>query len=141
MTPRRLNATRCVMAKWEPSPYGLRKLRQEYGEERTELLLAFLDAQMAQQVTPLGPILREIVAKGGIFGMDSSIEMAQVLAHAIGVVRKQTEHKGSTLSTYPALKTAVEWLSLLALPAHPVTELPQHRMPIWDGEAPYADKR
>lgn len=115
-------------SEWTPSRYGYDKLVKDYGQDRADLLIEFLRLQMDQQITPLGPILRELTKLGGMFGLDDSIALAQVLSTSIAYVRGQTVQ-----ATPPdAIKPIVEALSLLILPKHSVTSLPQNRMPVWE---------
>lgn len=113
---------------WTPEKIGYDKLVQKYGQTRADLLVQFLRMQMDGLVVPLGPIVREIVAQGGMFGWTDQLELAFHLSTSIAHVRGQTFGSSPT----EPLKDCIESLSLLSLPRHHVTTLPQDRMPTWE---------
>jgi hypothetical protein len=86
---------------------------------------------MGNQVALLGPLVQELAALGGMFGWADSVDLAFHLANAIAHARGQTFGETRT----EGIKDAIDMLALLAIPPHPVTRLPDGRMPTWDHEA------
>lgn len=112
------------MFDWKPNEIGLKSVRDRYGEDAAQALVALIISQMNYQVPATGVWCRklaELVGPGGIFGFRDSTEIAIGLREAISVVRGQVTLEGEA----PALAEAIEALSLLGLPPHPVTLLPK----------------